>query len=153
MPCANCQHCGCDVSASESPGRRSFMATLLAGLCAGGAALLAPARALAARKIAIRLSKVPALRGVGGWMVIKIFGKPILLIRDSESSVRALTAICSHKRTTLAYDPKRKRVVCANHGSWFTLEGVVKKGPATKNLAAVYKCRLDRNKQRILLEL
>ena len=146
-----CSECRCQQP--EAVPRRGFLGAALGALAAGAALCLAPARALAARKVAIRLSKAPALQKVGGSMIVKIFGRSILLIRDSADSVRALTAICSHKRTSLAYDAAKKRVVCANHGSWFTLEGKVRKGPATKDLHPVYWCKLDKAKRRILLKI
>lgn len=155
----SCSHCHCHRSAQSdpdatapaprSPERRSFLA-----LCGAGIALLAwPLRALAERKVAIALDKVPALQRVGGFSLLRVLDREILFIRESESSIRALTAFCSHKRTRLGYDAKKQRVVCSNHGSWFTLDGVVKKGPAEKNLAPVYWCKLDGARKRILLKI
>jgi Rieske Fe-S protein len=106
-----------------------------------------------AKKIAVKLAALPALQKVGGWLIAKVKGKRILLIRDADGSVRAVTPRCSHKAHRLTYDPQKREIVCPNHGSRFDLKGKVLKGPAKKPLATVYWTKLDRAKQRVIIKL
>jgi cytochrome b6-f complex iron-sulfur subunit len=110
--------------------RRGFSRRLLAVL---GLVLL-PVRSAWAKKSAIPLDKAPKLKKIGGWMVVKIKDDSILLIRDSEKSVRALSSVCTHKGCQVDYSPKKKRVECGCHGSVFDLYGKVLGGPAPKPL-------------------
>jgi cytochrome b6-f complex iron-sulfur subunit len=110
--------------------RRGFFKRLLAFL--GLAAL--PARSAWAKKSAILLDKVPKLKKIGGWAVLKVKGDSILLVRDSEKSVRALSSVCTHRQCQVGYNPKKKRVECGCHGSAFDLFGEVLDGPASKPL-------------------
>lgn len=132
-----------------APTRRGFLVTTLAAV---GSVLLLPSPAWA-KKVAVSLKAVKALLKVGGSTVVKIKGEEILLIRDTATSVRATTAICSHQQARLGYDAKKKRIVCTNHGSTFDLQGKVVKGPATKGLASVHAAHLDEAKERIVLDL
>ncbi|MCC6750922.1 MAG: Rieske (2Fe-2S) protein [Deltaproteobacteria bacterium] len=149
MTCANepsCQACGCPSRANG--GRRSFLGTLatLAG------ALLLPRRAWA-KKLALSLDKVPQLKTVGGFAIVRIKDRMILFIRDTPATVRAVDAVCTHKKNLLKYDPQLKLVRCPEHGSRYTLEGKVVKGPSTRPLSPVYAARLDLPANRILLEV
>ena len=96
---------------------------------------------------------LPALNKVGGSLIAKVKGKRILLIRNTEESVRGYTPQCSHRAHSLSYDPKRGQILCAEHGSRFDLEGKPLKGPAKKPLAKVYWTKLDRAKQRVIIKL
>jgi len=118
--------------------RRGFVRTLLAA----GAFLLLPARRAWAKKLALRLDKVPKLSAVGGWMVVKLKGKPVLLVRDGKDSVRALSAVCTHEACTVGFDPEARQVACKCHASRFDLTGKVLTGPATTPLPA-YETRLE----------
>lgn len=142
-----CDRCTCEAPAS--PGRRG---TLLGLLLGAAGALLWPGRAWA-KKVAVALAKLPRLAKVGGYMVVKIKGRPILLIRDSKTSVRAIHPICSHQKTQVIYDHGSRKIVCPNHGSRFELSGKVLNGPAKKPLSPVYPARLDKANKRIIITL
>lgn len=75
-----------------------------------------------------------ALANVEGSRVITFESRAILIVRTSETQFAALTARCPHQGTTVRYDDARDDIVCPNHGSRFTLEGAVTKGPATRPL-------------------
>lgn len=141
--------CSCHDVARE---RRTFL-KLLGGVAGFAAALLVAPTAALAKKVGLKLDRVAQLKQVGGWTVVKIKGKQILLIRDSATSVRAMTSFCSHKNQPLAYDRKAKQVRCNEHGSRFSLAGKVLKGPASKHLTPVYPAKLDTAKDRIIIDL
>jgi nitrite reductase/ring-hydroxylating ferredoxin subunit len=121
-------------------------------LAVAASPLLLPARAWA-KKVAVRLSTLGALKTVGGWTVVTIKGKEILLIRDAQEHVSGVHPHCTHQKARLSYDPASNQIVCKQHGSRFDLTGKVLKGPATKNLQPLYPATLDRPKDRIVIEL
>lgn len=105
------------------------------------------------KKLAIRLDQVPRLKRVGGYVVLRVKGREILFIRDGHTSVRAVHAICTHKKSRLKYDAAKHKIRCPNHGSLFSFDGKVLKGPAKKDLKPIYWVKLDLDKGRILLRL
>ena len=120
-----------------------------------GAAIVAAVawpRLALAKTVALPLSLAPKLEEVGGWVVLEIKGKKILLIRDSKSTVRATQSMCTHKQALLEYGAADRVIVCSEHGSRFSLAGKVLKGPATDRLQ-VYPTKLELEKKRVLLKL
>jgi nitrite reductase/ring-hydroxylating ferredoxin subunit len=145
----HCRTCHCaGAPARDGRERRDLLRTLLA---TSAALLLWPARALA-KKLAIRLDAAPQLKAVGGWVVLRVKDREILFARDSASSVRALSPICTHKKTPLKYNAGARRIDCPGHGSQFDLDGRVLKGPAERALPT-YPARLDAAAGRIIVDL
>ena len=93
----------------------------------------------------ISLEDAPDLASIGKSARIEIHGKKILLIRDAENSVRAVSASCTHERVKLRYDKKRNQIRCPAHGSRFELSGEVIRGPAEEALTR-YDARLEDNR-------
>ncbi len=126
---------------STKCGRRHF----LVGSALGAGALLrwliAPARA-EPQKIAVPLAKLAMLKSEGGSVVIKVHDKQLLLVRDTASTVRALSAICTHRHCTVAYRAADHLIQCPCHGSRYGLDGRVIRGPAPRPLEA-YPAELD----------
>jgi Rieske Fe-S protein len=112
--------------------RRSFFKKVI-GLV-GFATLLSKSRLAFAKKLAIKLDKVPALSKVGGSVEVKLAGVQILLVRRSEKEIAGLSTICTHQSCPLKYNAKTANLHCSCHGSAFALSGKVLKGPATKDL-------------------
>ncbi len=112
--------------------RRQFFSKLI-GAAFGGYALL-KSRAAFAKKLGLGLDKVPSLNKVGGFAVVKLAGKDLILIRDGETSVRALSSICTHQHCIVTYNSSAKKIQCKCHGSSFDLTGKVLHGPATAPL-------------------
>jgi Rieske Fe-S protein len=112
--------------------RRQFLAKLLGG--AAAAALILKSRPVLAKKLGLSLDKVEALKKVGGSATVKLDGKELLLIRDTETTVRALSSKCTHQNCLVSYNPSAKKVECKCHGSAFDVTGKVLKGPATTAL-------------------
>jgi Rieske Fe-S protein len=64
-------------------------------------------------------------------------GGKLLLVRSSETDVKAFNAACTHQGTTVD-PPKNGTITCPNHGSQFDgSTGALKKGPANRGLNAV----------------
>jgi cytochrome b6-f complex iron-sulfur subunit len=117
---------------------------VLKRILASPAALVAAAPRLlrAAKKYAIGLDKAAKLKTVGGATVLKIADHKILFIRDSEETVRAINATCTHRKCVVEYKSSEKKVVCPCHGSKFDIQGRVLAGPAEKPLQT-YESTLD----------
>lgn len=90
----------------------------------------ADAYAGASQKVAIPLDDAKDLREVGGSVTLKVGDRQILLVRDSEATVRAFSPACTHRQVKVKYDHKNQRLNCPAHGSRFDLEGEVLRGPA-----------------------
>jgi Rieske Fe-S protein len=109
---------------------------------AAGAAWLLRAGVAQAKKLAIKLEQVPALKKVGGAAILKLAGKDVMLIRDGKASVRALSPICTHQKCYVKYNPANKKIECGCHKSSYDLNGKVLGGPAPAPLPT-FPARLD----------
>jgi cytochrome b6-f complex iron-sulfur subunit len=77
-----------------------------------------------------------ALAQIDGARIIAIAGgRRLLVVRTAENEFVALSAICTHAGCTVRYAAAQGDVECPCHGSTFTLDGAVTRGPATTPLA------------------
>ena len=120
--------------------RRQF----LVGALLGAGALLGWSTAVAAtepRKVAVPLTKLEMLQSVGGSVVLKVHDRLLLLVRDGNTTVRALNPVCTHRHCIVAYKRAEQRIECPCHGSQFKRDGQVLRGPAPRPLE-VYPAEL-----------
>lgn len=136
----------CDILSLR---RRSF----LGGVSGAVVAALWPRFASAGTVSAVALDAAPALKEVGGSVILKVKEVEILFIRDTESSVVAVHPICTHKKNRLGYDPAHKQIVCEEHGSRYERSGEVSKGPSEEPLTRFYRTKLDLENARVLVIL
>jgi Rieske Fe-S protein len=115
--------------------RREFLKALAAGTV--GALVLLPGRKAFAKKVAVGLDKAQSLKTVGQGALLRIQGTQVLVVRDGETSVRALDPTCTHQGCIVGWDPDAKRVRCPCHASGFDLDGKVLEGPAPKPLRTI----------------
>jgi cytochrome b6-f complex iron-sulfur subunit len=85
-----------------------------------------------------------ALATVGGALLIDIGADTVMVIRASETSVIALSAVCTHAGCTMDYDSGAHELTCPCHGSVFSQTGQVITGPARKAVK-VYAATLANN--------
>lgn len=78
----------------------------------------------------LKLDESSPLNKVGGSVTVEIGGQKVIVARTSETSFSAVSAICTHKGSTLKYDDKAKQFACPSHGSKFGLDGANAGGPA-----------------------
>jgi cytochrome b6-f complex iron-sulfur subunit len=64
----------------------------------------------------------------------KGYGVKILVVRAKDSSLHAISAICTHMGCTVLYDQKLGHIRCPCHGSQYGLDGHNLKGPAQRPL-------------------
>ncbi len=84
------------------------------------------------------------LKNSNGWVVYN----NILIFRNSNGILKAVSSKCTHEGVTLEYSPENLNIICPKHGSEFSIDGKVTKGPAKKNLV-VYKVEENGNVVRI----
>ena len=81
-------------------------------------------------------SQFPKLQTVGGAAVVSTSsGGDYLVIRTSASQAAALTAVCTHAHCLVGYDAGAEKLVCPCHGSEYSTDGVVLRGPAIASLS------------------
>lgn len=127
--------------------RRIFLTISAIG---AGMLTFLPASLAWAKKVAIKLANVEKLQEVGGWTILKVKERDVLLIRDAEDHVTALNPLCTHQACTVGYNPETKHIECPCHASAFGLDGTVLDGPAPEPLQT-YTAELSEG--RIVLDL
>jgi len=126
----------------EPPGRRRFITLLsqaflgLWGLGAAavvGAYLKAPEKRDAERMVSAGL--LDDYR-VGEGRLVRHGVTPFYVVRLDAARVVALSAVCTHVRCILGYDPARRVLVCPCHEGRFDLSGNVLSGPPPRPIAS-----------------
>ena len=113
---------------SEHPSRREAIARLVvlgtglglsdcAALGRGGGTEVAPVEA------------VP----VGSALRTTVKEKPVILV-NIEGHIRAFSGICTHESCELGWNQRQQLIRCPCHGSAFTPDGKVERGPAERAL-------------------
>jgi cytochrome b6-f complex iron-sulfur subunit len=72
--------------------------------------------------------------GAKGFLIARMGTDRVLLFKDPEGKVRALSAKCTHEGCTVQYAAAESVVSCACHNGRFTLEGRVISGPPPRPL-------------------
>ena len=127
-----------DVPYKKVP-RREFLATLTAGLVAGGlpgcAAMNTYPGELNGRRIILQLRDLGEDLNPGNSVLVHVpeIDDAILLRRDAKGFFKALSSTCTHLGCQVR--PARNFFTCPCHGSTFDLQGQVVRGPAQKPLA------------------
>ncbi len=66
--------------------------------------------------------------------IIKFGRTPVLLIRDSEGTFKALHGVCTHLDCIVQYKPDKELVWCACHGGSYDTDGNNLSGPPPRPL-------------------
>lgn len=137
-----CMHSASTADPGDSGvGRRTVLACAavavgggLLAACGGSADEAKPKAASTADSPAgaAPLAKLADL-AVGTAVAAKSDGKPVLLVRTSDTEVSGFSAVCPHQGCTVA--PAGKTLKCPCHGSEFDSSGNRLKGPAPKGLS------------------
>jgi cytochrome b6-f complex iron-sulfur subunit len=84
----------------------------------------------ASDEIVLKLDDKSPLSKVGGFDTIETKTGKVVVVRMSEISFKAYSAICPHKGGPIYYDEKTQQLYCPSHNSRFDTKGQVVKGPA-----------------------
>jgi Rieske Fe-S protein len=82
------------------------------------------------------LARFPDLARAGGRVEVDADGQTLLVIRESETSARALSLKCTHQGCLVGWSAESSELGCPCHGSRFTAKGEVVQGPAKAPLAS-----------------
>ncbi|MCA3488150.1 MAG: Rieske 2Fe-2S domain-containing protein [Rhodobacter sp.] len=79
--------------------------------------------------------RADALRAPGDYLTMDISGEPILVLRDQDGIVRAMSNVCRHRMSTLLEGRGTTRtIVCPYHAWTYNLDGALRAAPAmTRN--------------------
>ena len=77
----------------------------------------------------LSLSQHVALQSAGGFSIVTVSGRSLIVARIDQSCVVALSSACTHEGETLRYQSQMFRFVCPRHGATFSVEGDVQAGP------------------------
>ena len=80
----------------------------------------------------VNIADYPALANVGGVALATLNGSPLALVRDSTTSVLALSRICPHQGGTIG--TSSGGFTCPRHGARFSLPGQWVGGQQTSNM-------------------
>lgn len=75
--------------------------------------------------------RVDALKEPGDYLTMEISGEPILVLRDREGVLRAMSNVCRHRMSTLLEGRGRVRVITCPYHAWtYALDGSLRGAPA-----------------------
>ena len=69
-----------------------------------------------------------------GYEIIRFGSEPVIVIRLSETDIRAFTATCTHLACIVEYQRKEERIYCNCHGGGYDLKGRNVAGPPPRPL-------------------
>ena len=109
-----------------------------------------PASWARAKKVGLSITKMAELQKVGGSRLLTVKDTKLLVIRDSDTTVKAINPMCTHKKCEVRYKADSNDLFCKCHKSAFKLDGTVVAGPAPKPLQT-YEAAL--NGEQIVISL
>lgn len=83
--------------------------------------------------VRIPLSELP----VGSAKMFRYKGEPSVVVRVSEKSVHALSAVCTHLGCIVKWDGIKGQLICPCHVAMFDVNGNVVGGPAPRPLQSI----------------
>lgn len=124
----------CPIAPTAGVDRRAFLskamasAVMLALVACGGADSLSPFTGSAS----LNISSYPALGTVGGVALVTLNGSLLALVRDTQTSVLALSRVCPHEGGTI--NQSAGGFTCARHGARFGPTGTWLGGERTSSM-------------------
>lgn len=84
--------------------------------------------------------RADALKAPGDYLTLEIAGEPILVLRDRDGTLRAMSNVCRHRMSTLLEGRGNARaIVCPYHAWTYNLDGTLRGAPAMKANATFCK--------------
>lgn len=75
--------------------------------------------------------RADALKAPGDYLTMEIAGEPVIVLRDREGALRALSNVCRHRMSTLLAGRGNVRsIVCPYHAWTYNLDGALRAAPA-----------------------
>ncbi|MGI9483357.1 MAG: aromatic ring-hydroxylating oxygenase subunit alpha [Hyphomicrobiales bacterium] len=78
---------------------------------------------------------VEKVREPGSYVTIEIAGKPIVIVRDQDGTLRAFYNVCKHRaHELLSGEGQTSKIMCPYHAWTYRLDGQLARAPSTENL-------------------
>lgn len=75
--------------------------------------------------------RADALKGPGDYLTMEIAGEPVIILRDRDNRLRAMSNVCRHRMSTLLEGRGHVRaIVCPYHAWTYNLDGSLRGAPA-----------------------
>lgn len=90
----------------------------------------------------ICVGRASALPKPGDYLTYELAGQPILVIRDRDGRLRAMSNVCLHRMSTLLEGAGNRRVIVCPYHAWsYNLDGTLRGAPAmTLNTGFAKEC-------------
>lgn len=86
------------------------------------------------------VGRADALKAPGDYLTAELAGQPVVVIRDHDGGVRALSNVCLHRMSTMMEGRGHARVLrCPYHGWTYNLDGTLRGAPAMSRNAGFCK--------------
>lgn len=82
-----------------------------------------------------------------GYKIVRFGGQPVIVIKVSDTDVRAFSAVCTHLGCIVQYEKDKARIWCACHGGVYDLSGRNVSGPPPRPLEAYQVHLLEQGSQ------
>ncbi len=91
-----------------------------------------------------------ALKEPGDYMTMTIAGEPVIILRDNDGALRAMSNVCRHRMSTLLEGRGNVRaIVCPYHAWTYNLDGSLRGAPAMAANAAFCRDAISLPKVRV----
>ncbi len=78
--------------------------------------------------------RAEALPNPGDYMTMDLAGEPVIVLRDRDGQMRALSNVCRHRMSTLLEGRGNVRaIVCPYHAWTYNLDGALRGAPARRS--------------------
>ena len=85
----------------------------------------------------VSVGRASGLKTPGDYLAYELAGQPIIVLRDGEGQLRAMSNVCRHRMSTLVEGRGSARaIVCPYHGWTYNLDGSLRAAPAMSRNAA-----------------
>ena len=86
------------------------------------------------------VGRLDALNKPGDYLTLDLADQPILVLRDSHGTLRAMSNVCRHRMSTLLEGRGNVRsIVCPYHAWTYNLDGTLRGAPAmNQNLSLIH---------------
>jgi len=88
----------------------------------------------------VSVGRASALKQPGDYIAFELAGQPIVVLRDGDGRLRAMSNVCRHRMSTLLEGQGHARaIVCPYHGWTYNLDGRLRAAPAMSRNAGFCK--------------
>src|SRR5580698_2710389 len=79
----------------------------------------------------VSVGRASALAKPGDYLTYEVAGEPLIVLRDGDGRLRAMSNVCRHRMSTILEGAGNKRaIVCPYHGWSYNLDGSLRAAPA-----------------------